>query len=153
MQEFSDLIGQTIKEIQVFGDVVVRFILSDGSKYLMYHDQQCCENVYLEDVCGDWADVVGRPIMMAEEVRDADRPSLGDPDSYTWTFYKLGTNRGSVTLRWYGTSNGYYSESASFRIEDTWNCLREDERPTETYTADDKWRRSTICLPLSEETH
>jgi len=138
MQEFSDLIGQTIKEIQVFGDEVIRFILSDGSKYLMYHDQQCCESVYLEDVCGDWADVVGRPIMMAEEVHDADRPSLGEPDSYTWTFYKLGTDKGSVTLRWYGTSNGYYSESASFSIEDKWNRPRYDKRPTETYVADDK---------------
>jgi len=143
MQEFSDLLGQTIKEIQVFGDKVVRFILSDGSKYLMYHDQECCENVYLEDVCGDWADVVGRPITMAEEVQDAERPGIGDPYSWLWTFYKLGTNKGSVTLRWYGTSNGYYSEYCRFTVEDEWNSPCEGERPTETYTAGDKWRRST----------
>jgi len=45
---------------------------------------------------------------MAEEVTEA---GSNDWDTYTWTFYKFATAKGYVTIRWYGTSNGYYSES------------------------------------------
>ena len=88
----------------------------------MYHEQDCCETVYIDDICGDLQDLVGSPILESEEVDGSTPPSNNtdwEDESYTWSFYKMGTIKGSVNIRWYGTSNGYYSESVDFvKIKD-----------------------------------
>jgi len=93
-------------------------------EYIMGHRQDCCESVWIEEIIGDLDDLVGSEILEAEEVSNKDDPPPeryqpdpedewdSGPESYTWTFYKLGTMKGHVTIRWYGTSNGYYSERA-----------------------------------------
>lgn len=70
----------------------------------------CCENVCIEDIAGDVDDLVGAPLLMAEEVTSV----AEEHESGTWTFYKFATINGFVTVRWLGTSNGYYSESVDF---------------------------------------
>ena len=71
------------------------------------------------DIDGDFDDLIGSPLLMAEEIsHDNENPEEvnvpEDQESFTWTFYKLATIRGAVTIRWYGESNGYYSEAVTF---------------------------------------
>ena len=113
---FDTLVGKTITKIDNKDDYELRFECSDGSKYMMCHIQDCCEDVHLEDVVGDFDDLIGTPIVRAEVVSNSEDPvgTEYQPESYTWTYYKLDTVRGGVHMRWLGTSNGYYSEAVDF---------------------------------------
>ena len=113
---FNVLEGKTLTKINgKSSDDVLQFIVSDTESYTMDHDQDCCEQVRIEDICGDLDDLIGYPILQAEEVSNECEPSGYEyAESYTWTFYKIATIKGSVTIRWLGESNGYYSESVSF---------------------------------------
>lgn len=113
--DFSTLQGKTLTKVEQIGDDVIRFEAADGSAYELYHSQDCCESVVIEDVTGDFADLVGTPILLAEEAVSNEQPADSTPyDSDTWTFYKLRTIKGSIDIRWHGSSNGYYSESVDF---------------------------------------
>lgn len=92
---------------------------NDQERYIFYHSQDCCESVYIESISGDLDDLVGVPLLLSEEVSNVEEPGpLSEwTDSYTWTFYKFGTIKGYVDVRWYGSSNGYYSESVNLRKE------------------------------------
>lgn len=116
--EFEDLAGKTIVGIRTSDDKdEMRIRTTDGDEYVMVHEQDCCEGVYLEDICGDLDDLIDSRLLEASESVSDKNPDgyikRDYQESFTWTFYRLGTIRGSVTIRWYGESNGYYSESVS----------------------------------------
>jgi len=118
--EFRELVGKTLSTVMCeIGNNEILFETISGDRYKLYHEQNCCENVNVEDIIGDLEDLIGSPLLMAEEVsyKDENPEGIDIPtyqESFTWTFYKLATIRGSVTIRWYGQSNGYYSESVDF---------------------------------------
>jgi len=115
----KDFLGRTFLDIRA--EDGKRELWFDGPAFslVMYHDQDCCENVRLEDIIGDLTDLVGSPILSAtEETNRGNEPRAGE-DSWTWTFYTFRTIKGTVTLRWIGESNGYYSEEVDIRWEQT----------------------------------
>ncbi len=125
--EFSKIVGKTFTKIEkvMAGSYIEELLFSTvEEQFKMYHNQDCCESVYLEDVVGDLNDLIGKPILMAYEASNHDevtnnRQAENDyVDSETWSFYHLATIKGYVTLRWVGSSNGYYSESVTFEKVD-----------------------------------
>jgi hypothetical protein len=116
MTNFNELQGKILTSVTgTEGDDEITFTCEDGTKYMLHHYQDCCESVTVESVVGDYADLIGTPILLAEESSSTECPEGSTAyDSDTWTFYKLRTIKGSVDIRWHGTSNGYYSESVDF---------------------------------------
>jgi hypothetical protein len=119
MAKFSDLVGVTLSEAFQVGYDEIHFKTEGGRHWRLHHSQDCCENVEVEDICGELQDLVGSPIMMAEESESSENPegySGGEyqRESFTWTFYRLATVNGYVNMRFYGYSNGYYSEGVDF---------------------------------------
>ena len=116
--KIDELLGKTLVDIHGAkeGEEEIYFVCSDGMVFKMYHEQDCCEGVDVEDITGDPRRLLNTPITLAEDISS----KFEDPypeaegfwdDSHTWTWYKLATVKGYVTIRWYGESNGYYSES------------------------------------------
>lgn len=110
----NDMIGKTFVYIEKQNDEIV-FVTNekvDGKIlcFKMYHYQDCCENVYIKDIVGEFDDIMNEEIIVAIE-----RTNQDDEDCYscTWTFYEFATNKGSVNITWYGESNGYYSEKVN----------------------------------------
>lgn len=111
MMKFEVLKGMTLKNINNREREII-FETEQGDFFQMHHWQSCCERVYVEDIIGDLNDLLGSPLLVAEERSNIYPLDYGKVEQ--WTFYELATIKGSVTIRWYGTSNGYYSTSVSF---------------------------------------
>jgi hypothetical protein len=136
------LVGQTLRGVYHDKEKeAIFFLTEDGTSYVMMHNQDCCECVIVESIVGDLQDLVGTPILVAEERTTGERDgekfgsvpdyiyieawrtkpgNYGGSDSETWTFYTFRTIKGSVDIRWHGSSNGYYSESVDFE------CVRSE---------------------------
>ena len=111
--KIEDIVGKTPVDISS-GEEEIVFLFDDGTACRFYHEQSCCEIVSVDDVNGDWGDLIGTPLLVAEERTNSDLPSRDDDDSWTWTFYTFRSIKGSVDVRWYGESNGCYSEEVDF---------------------------------------
>jgi hypothetical protein len=120
--DIKDLVGKTFNRVYRSKDGGLHedkegnelCFLNDEILVFLYHEQDCCESVTIDDVCGDLADLEISPILFAEESTNITVKHEHD-DSVTWTFYKFATVNGWVDVRWYGTSNGYYSESVNVK--------------------------------------
>lgn len=118
----AEMIGQTFSHIvgaEENSDMIVFYTVDFRMEF--FHEQDCCENVRILEIHGDISDLLNSPILVAEErvnpIESDDWPAANNDwiESCTATFYEFATIKGSVTIRWLGESNGYYSESVSYQ--------------------------------------
>ncbi len=110
------LVGKKFSKVSVNGKTDQEVVFqNDQEQFKLFHDQDCCESVSVEKITGDIANLVDSEILEATR----DNPNLpqkdeGYEDSHTWSHFFFRTAKGIVEILWYGTSNGYYSESVDF---------------------------------------
>ena len=110
----KDMVGK--KVLGIYYDEEIFQILTDDCVYAFYHEQDCCESVWLTQVDGISDKIIGSRIVIAEVVTKTGEDGVIDTDKYnsvTWTFYKIGTNKGMIDFRWQGKSDGGYSETVN----------------------------------------
>lgn len=108
------LVGKKIKNVTPFRKYLDEIVFETecGEKYRMYHDQDCCENVSVEDICGDIEDLIGETILKAySSTREGEDY---EDEVEKWTFYHIVTNKTSITIRWYGSTDSCYSIDVEF---------------------------------------
>lgn len=115
--EFEDLKGKILEKI-VKSDDRLDFYTINKEHYIMEHYQECCESVFIADICGDLDSLLNQEILIAKQVSSDGRNAWGEGENSEWTFYIIATNKETVTIRWYGESNGYYSTSVDFKKEE-----------------------------------
>lgn len=109
--------GKTITSIDIDreNDEVI-LTIENGNKYKLYHDQNCCESVVINKICGDISKVINSPLINVKyKVLDNDPKwyKTDYDDSHTWTSFLFETENGGLEIIWLGESNGYYGEGVS----------------------------------------
>ena len=122
--EIDFLVGKTCSSIWVSleeeNNNVIEFKTPEGT-LSMRHNHECCETVVVKQIDGDLNDLVDTPILSAyRETKGIDyeyNKSFYVERADLWTFYRLQSAKGPVTISWHGTSNGYYT----VEVSTTWN--------------------------------
>ena len=116
----AQMLGKTFVQVSgAVGNFDLLFETANGERFMFSHQQDCCERVDINDIVGDLQDLVGEPLLLAEEVQGETPVDFNEREyeSVTWTFYKFATRKGYVDVRWLGESNGYYSEGVDLFVE------------------------------------
>lgn len=116
----------TIHNVTIAGNDTVILTLDNEVHFVLTHEKICCESVEVCDTDNDdfksLRELVGSKLISIEEVADvdcSDEPPCCIDVSSTWTFYNIKTTTDVVQLRWFGTSNGYYSERVDVQLAKT----------------------------------
>lgn len=89
-------------------------ITTDKGVFCMFHSEDCCENVWLEEGLDEIHGLIGKTILSFEE--RSYTQSEPDEDEYysSWHLYTVTHTGGYLDLCWRGHGKVYYSHSVRF---------------------------------------
>lgn len=108
-KDFSVLEGKTIDSIDFKNHPDTITITADGIEYVMEHVQDCCENVSISDFTGKFQ--TGKVAKASSEyTRLDDSDGLSAETVFNLTY----ADGEQFSIKWHGSSNGYYGVGVSF---------------------------------------
>jgi hypothetical protein len=108
---FDVLVGEVLDAVDIDREEnQILLTTRSGRKFLVYHEQDCCEKVQIVGQDGSFDKLIGKPIVEARDIA-VDTTEEGIDDSQTTTTLVFRVDDQTVISRWVGDSNGYYSES------------------------------------------
>jgi hypothetical protein len=104
----ASLVGETLTHIDCDGTSQIMLTTASGRQIMIYHEQDCCESVQIQDTEGNWHDLIGKVITDTDH--DTTHTCGDCADSCTLSVLTFKVDDATVISRWIGESNGYYSE-------------------------------------------
>lgn len=101
------------------GEEIVVLEFTDDTAFVLAHRQECCENVVIKDIVGNFEDLIGHPLLEAEVCQSENEKNPGADEQFT--FFKFATIKANVNMSWFGHSNGNYSMSVSGSLKEKRN--------------------------------
>lgn len=112
-KEYLDnMVGRVVKYVDIDYDQM-KITCEDNSVFTFYHEQDCCECVYITDTEGEPMSLKGWKLLLVD-MEETIHQSYGY-ESKTTTVVKFVTDENTVSVKWIGESNGYYSESVDLK--------------------------------------
>jgi len=112
------MVGRVVKYVDIDKEEM-KITCEDNSVFTFYHEQDCCEFVHIVDTVGEPMSLKGWKLLLVDmevsQELDVDNEQGSHDDSCTTTVVKFVTDENTVSVKWIGESNGYYSESVDLK--------------------------------------
>ena len=117
-----------ITDIKIEESSEIVFKTENNKKITMFHENGCCETVFIYSKTDNLNILIGKTIVDVTETVLADHTfdrflEAQYDDSFTWTFYNFFYNGvddkiEEIEIIWFGASNGYYDEGVQLSCEE-----------------------------------
>jgi len=120
---WDEVYGKIVEKIDYSKD---EFVLSftDGTQLKFYHEQYCCEKVYITQFVFSIPEIKGFASIIGKElksIKESYKKGEWEYGTYTETKLEFDTSCGKFEVHWYGESNGWYDENVSFQVSTVGN--------------------------------